>query len=294
MIRSIAIGAALVAGAQAFSVVPAGMAPAHAATASSTSLRMSSAPVQGNTRRDAIGTLLAGGAGLVLPLRGGNDGPVPAASAEGGPYSLPPHPVGENARAPHIVEMTMKIHHDKHHQANVNNVNKALEGGQVMELVDLQKGAMASAAIRNNGGGHYNHAMFWTTLAPAAKSGAPSPALAKAIDESFGSMDKMKEAFSAAAAKRFGSGWAWMGVSPDGKIVIDSTPNQDNPLMDGVNCQKMIPILGLDVWEHAYYLKYMNKRPDYIKAFFSVINWSQVSEYYEQYASKGKAVPIQG
>merc|ERR1711966_612256 len=211
-----------------------------------------------------------------------------------GPFALPKLPYAYDALEPHIDKATMEFHHDKHFNAYLTNLNKALDGN-AQALIDIQKPAIKDgAAFRNNGGGFYNHGMFFNSLGPASGSGAPSPALAKAIDESFGSMDKMKEAFSAAAAKRFGSGWAWMGVSPDGKIVIDSTPNQDNPLMDGVNCQKMIPILGLDVWEHAYYLKYMNKRPDYIKAFFSVINWSQVSEYYEQYASKGKAVPIQG
>jgi superoxide dismutase, Fe-Mn family len=239
------------------------------------------------TRREAIATAFTAAITLIPSAF------PSAANAEGGPYTLPPLPYPYNALEPYIDETTMKFHHDKHHQAYVTNVNKALEGKPAVSLVDLQKGAIkAGPAIRNNGGGHYNHALFWKTMTPADKSGAPSPALAKAIDASFGGVDKLGEAFAAAAATRFGSGWAWLGVAPDGKLVIDSTPNQDNPLMEGAGCKAMIPILGLDVWEHAYYLKYQNRRPDYIKAFMSVVNWAEVSSNYEQYAAKGLPVPV--
>lgn len=226
-------------------------------------------------------------AGLLLPLRA----PANAADAPSGPFKLPALPYDYKALEPAIDEATMKFHHDKHFNAYLTNLNKALEGKEAGSIVELQKGAIkAGGAIRNNGGGFYNHGMFFESMTSPATSGAPSPALAKAIDESFGSMDEMKKQFSDAAAKRFGSGWAWLGVKPDGKLAITSTPNQDNPLMEGAEGEKMIPFLGLDVWEHAYYLKYQNLRPSYIKEWWTVVNWAKVSEYYEKYASKGKPV----
>eukprot|EP00286_Rhodomonas_abbreviata_P002562 CAMPEP_0181342166 /NCGR_PEP_ID=MMETSP1101-20121128/30844_1 /TAXON_ID=46948 /ORGANISM="Rhodomonas abbreviata, Strain Caron Lab Isolate" /LENGTH=282 /DNA_ID=CAMNT_0023453583 /DNA_START=40 /DNA_END=888 /DNA_ORIENTATION=- len=211
--------------------------------------------------------------------------------AADGAFSLPKLPYAYDALEPHIDKMTMELHHDKHFNAYLTNLNKALEGKDAKSLLDIQKTAIKDGAmLRNNGGGFYNHGLFFNTLGPASESGAPSPALAKAIESSFGSMDKMKEEFNAAAAKRFGSGWAWLGVAPDGKLVITSTPNQDNPLMEGCDGAKMVPFLGLDVWEHAYYLKYQNRRPEYIAGFWNVVNWGKVSEYYETFAAKG--VPV--
>lgn len=221
-----------------------------------------------------------------MPLRSAT-----AADAPKGPFSLPVLPYDYKALEPAIDEATMKFHHDKHFNAYTTNLNKALEGKEASSIVELQKGAIkAGGAIRNNGGGYYNHGMFFESMTSPAKSGAPSPALGKAITESFGSMDEMKAKFGDTAAKRFGSGWAWLGVTPDGKLAITSTPNQDNPLMDGAEGDKMIPFLGLDVWEHAYYLKYQNLRPSYIKEWWTVVNWAKVSEYYEKYASQGKPV----
>jgi len=210
-----------------------------------------------------------------------------------GPYVLPDLPYAYEALEPHIDAATMKFHHDKHHLAYITNANKAVAGKDPVSILDLQKGAI-KAGVRNAGGGHYSHSLFWTTLAPAAESGKPSAALTMAIDASFGSVDGMKEKFNAAAAGVFGSGWAWLGVTKDGKLDITSTPNQDNPLMEGAACTAMVPILGLDVWEHAYYLKYQNRRPEYIAAFWNVVNWAKVSEYYEQYALKQQGVPVQG
>jgi len=282
-VRVLAIGAIAASTVDAFSAPALPTLSSRSTTSSAVALRMT----EQNTRRGALNALFLGGLGLAVG--------APASShAEGGPYKLPPLPYDYAALEPAIDEMTMKIHHDKHHQAYVNNVNKALEGKDAPSITALQKDAMKSPALRNNGGGHYNHALFWSTLSPVASSGKPSAALQKAIDEAFGSTDKMVEAFSGCAAKRFGSGWAWLGVSPEGKLVIDSTPNQDNPLMEGAGCAKMIPVLGLDVWEHAYYLKYQNKRPEYIKAFFSVINWGVVSKNYADFAVKGLPVPVQG
>lgn len=229
------------------------------------------------------------GAGLLLTT-GFNQ----AANAQDGPYSLPPLPYPYEALEPHIDAATMKFHHDKHHAAYVANVNKAMAGKPAVSITDLQKEALKTGGgVRNAGGGHYNHGLFWNTLCAAKDSGAPSGALAKAIDESFGSLDAMKEEFAKTAAGVFGSGWAWIGVA-DGKLAITSTPNQDNPLMDGANCTPMIPILGLDVWEHAYYLKYQNRRPEYISAFWNVVNWAKVGEYYDNYAIKGVPVPVEG
>jgi Fe-Mn family superoxide dismutase len=196
-------------------------------------------------------------------------------------YTLPALPYANNALEPHIDAQTMEIHHDRHHKAYVDNLNKAVAGkpeasmniDQLVKKID----ANTPAAIRNNGGGHWNHAFFWNILGKGG--GTPSGPLAQAINASFGSLDKMKEEFAKAATGRFGSGWAWVIVGKDGKLAITSTPNQDNPLMPVAETQGT-PILGLDVWEHAYYLKYQNKRPDYITAFWNVVNWDNVSKMY--------------
>lgn len=193
-------------------------------------------------------------------------------------FELPALPYAFNALEPHIDARTMEIHHDKHHAAYVNNLNKAVEGTEMegKSLEDLFASiSKYPAAVRNNGGGHYNHSLFWEIMGPN-KGGTPSGKLADAINSAFGSFDKFKEQFSNAAATRFGSGWAWLVVS-NGKLVVSSTPNQDNPLMDVAEV-KGIPVLGIDVWEHAYYLHYQNRRPDYISAFWNVINWDEVAK----------------
>ncbi|MEE2971787.1 MAG: superoxide dismutase, partial [Planctomycetota bacterium] len=180
---------------------------------------------------------------------------------------------------------TMNIHHSRHHAAYVAKLNGAIEGRADLassSIDDLCKNVAnlpdaVRGAVRNNGGGHYNHSLFWQIIAPAGDGGAPSPELAAAIDTAFGSMDAMKEQFANAGATRFGSGWAWLGVKADGGLCVSSTPNQDNPLMTGMVECECTPILGLDVWEHAYYLHYQNRRPDYIDAFWSVVNWNEVS-----------------
>jgi len=195
-------------------------------------------------------------------------------------FELPALPYAFNALEPHFDAMTMEIHHDRHHKAYTDNLNKAIEGTELANasiesiLANISK---HTPAIRNNGGGYFNHNLFWEILTPNAPAG-PSGDLAAAIDKTFGSLDKMKEQFNAAAATRFGSGWAWLIVK-EGELAITSTPNQDNPLMDIAEV-KGTPILGLDVWEHAYYLKYQNKRPDYINAFWNVVNWAKVEELY--------------
>ncbi len=197
-------------------------------------------------------------------------------------FTLPALPYSFDALEPHIDKGTMQIHHDKHHQGYVDNLNKAIAGteNENKTLEELLKNAGSiSPAVRNNGGGHWNHSFFWEILS-ADGGGNPEGKLATAIDEAFGSFDEMKEKFNTAGATRFGSGWAWLGVK-DGKLAICSTPNQDNPLMDVAEC-KCKPILGCDVWEHAYYLKYQNKRPDYLKAFWNVVNWKKVSEHFEK------------
>ncbi|HEX7757172.1 MAG TPA: superoxide dismutase [Niabella sp.] len=194
-------------------------------------------------------------------------------------FTLPALPYAPDALEPHIDRQTMEIHHDKHHQAYVDNLNKAIEGTDNADksLEDLVKNAgTISPAVRNNGGGHWNHSFFWEILSP--EGGAPSGKLADAINEAFGSLDGLKEKINTAGATRFGSGWAWLIVK-DGKLEITSTPNQDNPLMDVAEV-KGTPILGVDVWEHAYYLKYQNRRPEYLKAFWNVVNWKKVEELY--------------
>jgi len=197
-------------------------------------------------------------------------------------FTLPNLPYAFNALEPHIDARTMEIHHGKHHNAYVTNLNKAIAGtdAENLSIEDICKSASKyPAAVRNNGGGHFNHSLFWTVLGPDG-GGAPSGALAKAIDSTFGSFDAFKTKFGEAAAGRFGSGWAWLIVDANGKIAITSTPNQDNPLMDVAEA-KGTPILGLDVWEHAYYLNYQNRRPDYIAAFWNVVNWSEVGNRFE-------------
>ncbi|MCA9393040.1 MAG: superoxide dismutase [Candidatus Omnitrophica bacterium] len=199
------------------------------------------------------------------------------------PHTLPDLPYAFNALEPHIDAKTMEIHHGKHHAGYVAKLNGAIEGTDladksIEELLTNLKSVPEDkrGAVRNNGGGHYNHSLFWQILSPAG--GAPSGDLAAAIDKAFGSVDGFKEKFSNAAATRFGSGWAWLCVK-DGGLCVCSTPNQDNPIMDIAECSGA-PILGLDVWEHAYYLNYQNRRPDYIAAFFNVINWDKVGELY--------------
>lgn len=194
-------------------------------------------------------------------------------------FELPALAYATDALEPHIDKMTMEIHHGKHHQAYVDNLNKALAGtdGENQKLEDIMANISKFAMpVRNNGGGHYNHTLYWSVMSPNG-GGAPSGELAKAIDAAFGSFDDFKKKFAEAGATRFGSGWAWLSVSADGKLQVSSTPNQDNPLMDIAEV-KGTPILGMDVWEHAYYLKYQNKRPDYIAAFWNVVNWDAVAD----------------
>lgn len=193
-------------------------------------------------------------------------------------FTLPALPYAHDALEPHIDIQTMQIHHGKHHQAYVDNLNKAIAGTDhenksLEELVAVA--GTISPAVRNNGGGHWNHSFFWESLAANA-GGNPTGKLAEAINESFGSFDGLKEKFNAAGMTRFGSGWAWLGVK-DGKLAVCSTPNQDNPLMDVADC-KCSPILGVDVWEHAYYLHYQNRRADYLAAFWNLVNWDKVAE----------------
>ena len=204
-------------------------------------------------------------------------------------YTLPALPYANDALEPHIDARTMEIHHDKHHNGYVTNLNKALEGSGVAEqsIEDLcrsieQVPENIRTAVRNNGGGHANHSLFWTVMGPTG-GGQPAGALAAAIDAELGGFQQFQQDFSQAAATRFGSGWAWLSVdnglsdTGGGKLVVESTPNQDNPYMTGCT-----PVLGLDVWEHAYYLNYQNRRPDYIAAFFNVIDWNAVAQRYEQ------------
>ncbi len=193
-------------------------------------------------------------------------------------FQLPDLPYAHNALEPNIDARTMEIHHGKHHAGYTANLNKAVEGTEMegKSIEDLLAKHTDNNAVRNNGGGYYNHDLFWKVMSPNG-GGTPSGELASAIDAAFGSFDKFKEAFSAAAATRFGSGWAWLCVHKGGKVEVCSTPNQDNPLMPKTGCGGF-PILGLDVWEHAYYLNYQNRRPDYISAFFNVINWDEVAK----------------
>ena len=197
-------------------------------------------------------------------------------------FELPQLDYAHDALEPHVDARTMEIHHGKHHQGYTNNLNAAIAGTAMDSasieaiLADLD---LNNGALRNNGGGFYNHNLFWKSMSPNG-GGAPSGDLAAAIDASFGSFDAFKETFSKAAATRFGSGWAWLCVHKGGKLEVCSTPNQDNPLMPGIGCGGF-PILGLDVWEHAYYLNYQKRRPDYVSAFFNVINWSNAAALFE-------------
>ncbi|MDJ1468144.1 superoxide dismutase [Cytophagaceae bacterium DM2B3-1] len=197
-------------------------------------------------------------------------------------FELAPLPYAHDALEPFIDKATMEIHHGKHHQAYVTNLNNAVNGTDLanLSLEDLIKNiSKYPAPVRNNGGGHWNHTFFWNIL-KKNEGGKPTGSLAAAIDKKFGSFDAFKEEFTKAGVGRFGSGWAWLIVEPSGELAITSTPNQDNPLMD-VAEKKGTPVLGLDVWEHAYYLKYQNKRPDYIGAFWNVVNWDAANQHYE-------------
>ena len=198
-------------------------------------------------------------------------------------FELPSLNYSFDALEPHVDTKTMQIHHGKHHAGYTNNLNNAIKGTDLETMsieTILAELDLNNAAVRNNGGGFLNHSLFWNVMSPNG-GGVPSGDLASAINDSFGSFDEFKSAFSKAAGTRFGSGWAWLCVHPGGKLEVCSTPNQDNPLMKGIGCGGQ-PILGLDVWEHAYYLNYQNRRPDYISGFFNVINWDFVSELYSK------------
>ena len=208
------------------------------------------------------------------------------------PYALPPLPYAYDALEPHFDSRTMEIHHTKHHQAYITNVNNALGEAGVAEVPVEQLiadiGSLPQAvqgAGRNNGGGHANHSLFWTVLTP--EGGKPMGKVAQAIEDDLGGYEKFKDAFTKAAQTRFGSGWAWLTVGKDGKLLVESSANQDSPLMGQfAGMSGGTPILGLDVWEHAYYLQYQNKRPDYIAAFFNIINWAEVERRYEEALAK--------
>ena len=197
-------------------------------------------------------------------------------------FPLPPLPYAYDALEPAIDKETMTFHHDKHHQAYVDKLNEAVNADSALQGKSLEELfasiSKAPKAVRNNGGGHWNHSLFWELLAPVGETGEPSAELAAAIDRDLGGMDKFREAFNAAGAGQFGSGWAWLIVQ-DGKLKVTSTPNQDNPLMD-VADEKGAVVLAADVWEHAYYLKYQNRRPDYLKAFWTVVNWNKANELF--------------
>jgi Fe-Mn family superoxide dismutase len=208
------------------------------------------------------------------------------------PYTLPPLPYAYDALEPHFDSRTMEIHHTKHHQAYITNVNNALGEAGVAEMPVEQLiadiGSLPQAVqgpVRNNGGGHANHSLFWTVLTP--EGGQPTGKVAQAIEDDLGGYEKFKDAFTKAAQTRFGSGWAWLTVGKDGKLLVESSANQDSPLMGQfAGMSGGTPILGLDVWEHAYYLQYQNKRPDYIAAFFNIINWAEVERRYEEALAK--------
>lgn len=204
------------------------------------------------------------------------------------PYTLPPLPYAYDALEPHFDARTMEIHHTKHHQAYITNVNNALAEANVadvpVEQLIADIGSLPQniqGVVRNNGGGHANHALFWTVL--SAQGGKPTDTVAKAIEDDLGGYDNFKDSFTKAAQTRFGSGWAWLTVGKDGKLLVENSPNQDSPLMGQfAGLSGGTPILGLDVWEHAYYLQYQNKRPDYIAAFFNIINWAEVQRRYDE------------
>lgn len=210
-------------------------------------------------------------------------------SALAAPFAQAPLPYAANALEPVIDAKTMEIHHGRHHLAYVNNLNAQLENFPKLEELSLeqimQQISSFNLAVRNNGGGHYNHQFFWQLMAPVGQGGAPSATLTAAIERDFGSLDALKTAFNQAAASRFGSGWAWVIVNKDGKLQVTSTPNQDNPLMDVVE-ERGTPILALDVWEHAYYLAYQNRRGDYSQAWWQLVNWNKVNQLFEQAVTK--------
>jgi Fe-Mn family superoxide dismutase len=233
------------------------------------------------TRREMLATAGTAATALILPN-------VSLAGGKGKLFELPKLPYAFDALEPHIDAKTMEIHHDRHHQAYVDNLNKAIAGteweGKAIEeiLMNLGKLPMAKQLpVRNNGGGHYNHSLFWQMMSP--KGGKPSDGVSAAVTSAFGDQTKMLADLKAAAMGRFGSGWAWVIVGKDGKLKIVSSPNQDNTLMDGAGT----PILGIDVWEHAYYLKYQNKRADYVDAFFKVINWEFINAQFAAATKKG-------
>jgi Fe-Mn family superoxide dismutase len=239
-----------------------------------------------SSRRDLFkGAALAAGAAI-----------VPSAAANA--YTLPDLPYAFDALEPFIDAPTMKIHHDKHHATYVAGINKATEGKDEVPILDLMADALeAGTPYRNSGGGHYNHAFFWEEMAPpdAAKKTKPSAQLEKLINKSFGSLDELKEKFEARAAPAalFGSGWVWVCVNQKGDALeLVGTPNQDNPLMKGVTNEIMFPILGLDVWEHAYYLKYQNRRPEYVSNWWNVVNWDKVSENCKYVVENHAGVPV--
>ncbi len=205
-------------------------------------------------------------------------------------FSLPPLPYPGDALEPAIDATTMAIHHDKHHAAYVANLNAQIKANPRLAQLSLEQlqGEISTfpVAVRNNGGGHWNHSQFWAVMAPAGEGGAPTDALAAAITSSFGSLEAMQAEFNQAATGRFGSGWAWLIRKPSGELAITSTANQDNPLMDLPGIERGTPLLGLDVWEHAYYLNYQNRRPDYIQAWWSVVNWNEVNRRYNASVSQ--------
>ena len=227
--------------------------------------------------RDLFRPLLACLTALLLLL-----GSAAPAWAE---FSLPPLPYGADALQPAIDATTMTIHHDRHHGAYVANLNAQIPANPALSGLSLEalQGQISRfpVAVRNNGGGHWNHSQFWTVMAPPGQGGSASPALLAAITASFGSLETMQERFNQAAVGRFGSGWAWLIRKADGTLAITSTANQDNPLMDLPDIERGTPLLGLDVWEHAYYLHYQNRRPDYIKAWWGLVNWNEVNRRFE-------------
>jgi Fe-Mn family superoxide dismutase len=239
-----------------------------------------------STRRQIFSKTLAVGAAIAAP-------------AISNAYFVPDLPYPFEALEPYIDAPTMKIHHDKHHATYVANINKAREGKPEVPILDLMADALEAGPIRNSGGGHYNHAFFWEEMMPAdkAKNTKASDQLTALINKSFGSMDEMKAKFEAQAAPGavFGSGWVWVAVNQAGdKLEIVGTPNQDNPLMKGVTSEVMLPILGLDVWEHAYYLKYQNRRPEYVSSWWNVVNWDKVSENCAYVVENHVGVSVQG
>jgi Fe-Mn family superoxide dismutase len=210
----------------------------------------------------------------------------------GGAFTLAPLPYATDALEPAIDKATMEIHHGKHHQAYVTNLNNAIAADAALATLSLSelvaKAGTLSSTVRNNAGGHWNHTFFWNIMAPVGQGGAPSPALLKGINDTFGSLEAFKAAFNKAGLARFGSGWSWLIVDANGKLAITTTPNQDNPLMDVAEVRGT-PVLGNDLWEHAYYLKYNNRRGDYLGAWWQVVNWDVVSEHYADAIKDSKA-----